>query len=155
MSSANAPRHTGRGIVIHEDKLLLIERFRKRLHYFSIPGGGIEEGETPAETAVREIAEETTCVVRVVRPLYELRRGNVIHHIFLCEYVSGTPRLPAHAPEAQTMRDDNRFVPTWLPLTELRDAPFLVWQPIKRRLLRDLNGEFQKSVVKIVADPVS
>jgi 8-oxo-dGTP diphosphatase len=151
----SAPRHTGRGIVLHDGNILLIERFRKRLHYYSIPGGGIEEGETPAETAVREIAEETTCLVRVVRPLYVLIRGEVIHHIFLCEYVSGTPRLPEHAPEAQTMRDDNRFLPTWLPLEDLRQAPFLVWQPIKRQLLRDLNTEFQESVVKIVADPVA
>jgi hypothetical protein len=90
-----------------------------------------------------------------VRPLYVLRRGEVVHHIFLCEYVSGRAHLPKDAPESSQMRGDNRFVPGWLPLSELRQAPFLIWQPVKRQLLRDLANGYRDSVIEIVADPLA
>jgi hypothetical protein len=53
------------------------------------------------------------------------------------------------------MRGDNRFVPGWLPLSELRQAPFLIWQPVKRQLLRDLANGYRDSVIEIVADPLA
>ena len=148
-------RHTSRGIVLHNDKLLLIERYRDGLHYHSIPGGGIEAGETPEVAVKREIAEETSCIVRLQRPLYLLRRGNVQHHIFLCEYIAGEAHLPVNAEEALRTDADNRYIPKWLPLHELAEAPFLIWQPIKEQLLRDLEHGFSDSRVEIVAEPIS
>jgi ADP-ribose pyrophosphatase YjhB (NUDIX family) len=148
------PRHTARAIVIHDQKLLLIERYRGNLHYYSIPGGGIEAGETPEEAVIREVAEETSCMVRLKRPLYLLKRGEVQHHFFLCEYVSGDVHLPADSPEALHRRPDNRFIPKWMPLDELAQAPFLIWKPIQEQLLHDLQYGFSDSLVEIVADPV-
>jgi 8-oxo-dGTP diphosphatase len=145
-----SPRHTARGIVIHDDKLLLMERWRGNMHYFSIPGGGIERGEVPEQTVVREIAEETSCVVTVERPLYVLTSdaGNQ-HHIFLCSYVSGTPHLPPASPEYRDATPNNRFVPTWLDLTSLPNAPFLIWKPVAERLQNDLQSGFADGVVSL------
>jgi len=36
-------------ILIEDDKLALIERYRTGLHYFIFPGGGIDEGESPSK----------------------------------------------------------------------------------------------------------
>lgn len=144
-------RHTARAIVIHNDKLLLMERWRPGHHYFSIPGGGIEPGESPEQTVIREVAEETGCVVTISRKLYVLHYTGNEHHIFLCDHVSGEPHLPADAPEAKE-GPDNRFKPLWLPLTDLPDAPFIIWQPIKEQLLKDLGSGFAEKVVQIVAD---
>ena len=45
-------------ILIEENKLALIERHRAGIHYFAFPGGGMDEGESPEQTAVREAEEE-------------------------------------------------------------------------------------------------
>ena len=145
-----SPRHTARGIVIHEGKLLLIERWRGKMHYFSIPGGGIEEGEVPEETVVREIAEETSCVVTVERPLYSfITEVGSQHHIFLCSYQSGVPHLPETSPEFLHSKPNNKFAPTWLDLAELPNAPFLIWKPIADRLKKDLANGYAEGVVSL------
>jgi 8-oxo-dGTP pyrophosphatase MutT (NUDIX family) len=123
-----------------------MERWRGDLHYFSVPGGGIELGETPEQTVVRELAEETGCVVYPERELYLLTLADGSEsHIFLCEYISGTPHLPADSPEAQEP-PTNRFLPRWMPLAQLADAPFLVWAPIKQQLLHDLQHGLPKTL---------
>jgi 8-oxo-dGTP pyrophosphatase MutT (NUDIX family) len=133
------PRHTARALVIRGDNLLLMERWRDGLHYFSIPGGGIEPGETAEQTAVRELAEETGCVVRPARLLYILRLADQTEHsIFLADYVSGEPQLPADSPEALEGNSKNRFKPRWVPLDQLADKDFLVWAPVRDQLLHDL-----------------
>ena len=54
----NNKRIVARGITFIDNHVLLIERFRKEgnnlLHYFTIPGGGVEEFESYPEAAVRE-----------------------------------------------------------------------------------------------------
>lgn len=145
-----ALRHTARGIILHDGQLLLIERWRAGRHYFSVPGGGIEPGETPEQTVVRELAEETGCRIELGRQLYLLRLDDgTEHHIFQCDYLSGEPHLPADSPEAQVGDPDNRFQPGWLPIGDLATAPFLVWQPIKQRLLKDLQSGFADRVVTL------
>lgn len=136
-------RHTARAIVLHENKLLLMERWRQGMHYFSVPGGGVEAGETAEQTVVRELLEETSCLVVPERLLYTLQSDEGAQHtIFLCRYVSGEPHLPADAPEAQENDENNRFVPGWVATADLAAAPFAVWHPVKERLLYDLAHGF-------------
>lgn len=45
-----------RGIIIHEDKLLLVETNKGDLKF---PGGGIHNSETFEECIIREVKEET------------------------------------------------------------------------------------------------
>jgi 8-oxo-dGTP diphosphatase len=144
-------RHTARAIVIHDNKLLLIERWRDGLHYFSVPGGGIEDDETPEQTATRELAEETGCVIKLERSLYLLKLADgTDHHIFLGRYVSGEPHLPETSPEALEQNENNRFKPCWVSLEELADVLFLVWRPIKEQLLHDLEHGFSNSIQTLV-----
>lgn len=50
------------------ERLLLVQRGRPPFEgRWSLPGGGMELGETVAETAVREVAEETGLQVKVTR----------------------------------------------------------------------------------------
>lgn len=144
-------KNTARGIVVHDGKLLLMERWRDELHYFSIPGGGIEPGETPEETVVREIAEETTVTVKVQRQVLEMHDRGYIHKIYLCEYVSGEPHLLHHAPEAN-YGADNRFKPCWVPLSKLPDIPYIYWKPLKTLLIRGVTEGFGKDI-EIVSTP--
>ena len=49
------------GILIYHPKLnsiLTIYRYKNGQHYYVLPGGQIEESQTPIEAAIREIKEE-------------------------------------------------------------------------------------------------
>ena len=149
MSTADGPRHTARAIVVHDNQLLLMERWRDDLHYFSIPGGGIEADEVAEETVVREILEETSIDVEVIRLVLEMHAGEVVHQIYLCKYLSGTPELQEHAPEFIDMTPNNRFKPTWMPLEQINDLPYVYWEPLKVALVEALENGFTEEV-KIV-----
>lgn len=59
--------------------------------YYTFPGGGLEEGETPEEGTVREIKEEFGINVKVIKKLYEMqsKKFNQKEIFFLCEYIDG------------------------------------------------------------------
>lgn len=145
----HTPRHTARGIVIHDGKILLMERWRPGLHYFSIPGGGIEASESPEECVVRELAEETTIEVRVDRLVLIMQDGSITHKVYLCEYTSGEPELPSHAPEALDSSEDNKFKPGWQLISELPEIPFTYWEPLKQPLIDGIKTNFASGPVTV------
>jgi ADP-ribose pyrophosphatase YjhB (NUDIX family) len=52
--------------VVHEDKILLVRRMmHPEIGKWSIPAGFVDQGEDPAETAVREAFEETNLHVAI------------------------------------------------------------------------------------------
>ena len=69
----NGLRIVSRAITFIDDSILLIERYRKdgdeMLHYFTIPGGGVEDNETFWEAAIRETKEETCCDIEILKSL--------------------------------------------------------------------------------------
>ena len=124
---------TARAIVIQNNNILLIERHKQGKHYFSIPGGRIEPGETPEMALVREIHEETTLEIAPLREVFTLIGGDPEHHIFLCEYVSGTPKLHKDSNElAETKKGISSYEPKWIPL---EDLPGLELAPSFTKLL--------------------
>jgi len=85
-----------RGIVIQENKLLLLKRVKNNQTYYVFPGGHVDEGETPRDATPREVKEETNIDCSVTRLLYKSRlvTGNQIGQIqgfYLCNFKSGTP----------------------------------------------------------------
>ncbi len=86
------------GLVVQGCRILLISTQSGRR--WQLPKGHIEEGETPEQTAVREVREETGVTGRVVAPLpgveyWFIERGQRRVHkyvdYFLLDYVSGDP----------------------------------------------------------------
>jgi 8-oxo-dGTP pyrophosphatase MutT (NUDIX family) len=84
------------GLVVRGDRMLLISTQKGRR--WQLPKGHIEAGETPEETAVREVREETGVTGRVVAPLPEVEywyveKGKLRVHkrvdYFLLEFESG------------------------------------------------------------------
>ena len=47
-----------RVIIIRDDTIALIERYRAGRHYYVFPGGGVEPGETDRQALFRELREE-------------------------------------------------------------------------------------------------
>ena len=110
------------GVVLDAErtKVALIGRLDRRGRLlWSLPKGHIEEGETPEQTAVREVAEETGISSTVVRPLgtidywfvAEDRRIHKTVHHFLLEAAGG--QLSDGDLEVDEV--------AWVPLDELRD----------------------------------
>jgi 8-oxo-dGTP diphosphatase len=148
---APKPRHTGRALVIHDGKLLLMERWRDGLHYFSIPGGGIEDGETPEQTAVREVAEETTISISIVREVVQLHVGDIVHHIFLADYLSGTPHLAVDSEESHIAHTHNRFLPDWVDVAQFSTVPLNYWEPLRDVLVNGLENGFKGEITVVSA----
>ncbi|MBO1901285.1 NUDIX hydrolase [Leucobacter weissii] len=57
------------GVVERRGKLLLTHWRRGHLHGWTLPGGGLEDGEDPRDAVVREVLEETGLEARVGRLL--------------------------------------------------------------------------------------
>ncbi len=88
-------RHAARGIVVKGDEILLL--YTQRYHDYSLPGGGIDDGEDEIAGLIRELKEETGAQgVRNVkafarydeyRPWYK-PDADIIHmisHCYVCE----------------------------------------------------------------------
>lgn len=62
-------RDRSQAFVCRNGKILLVEHIMKGRDFFNLPGGGIEEGETPEQAALRELKEETNVTGKILRPL--------------------------------------------------------------------------------------
>jgi 8-oxo-dGTP pyrophosphatase MutT (NUDIX family) len=105
------------GVVVRDaSELLVITPAGKRVT--GLPKGGPDPGETPEQTAVREVREETGITAQVRERLGDVRYwyrrdGRKVHKtvtFFLCDYVSGS--TDDHDHEVDEAR--------WIPLSQAR-----------------------------------
>lgn len=93
----NNKRVCARGIVFIDNQIVLIERHKKENntihHYYTIPGGGVEDYETYEEAAVREMYEETTLKTKVKKYLGREELANGIVYWYSLNYLEGIPTL--------------------------------------------------------------
>lgn len=62
-------RDRSQSMVIRGNRILLVEHQLFGRDFFNLPGGGIEENETPKQAALRELEEECQVKGTLVRPL--------------------------------------------------------------------------------------
>jgi 8-oxo-dGTP pyrophosphatase MutT (NUDIX family) len=63
------PRVAARAVILHDDRLLLVNAWPGgRSDLWCAPGGGVEAGQSLPETLIREVAEETGLAVTVGAP---------------------------------------------------------------------------------------
>jgi ADP-ribose pyrophosphatase YjhB (NUDIX family) len=115
-------------LVIRNKKILMVTHKYGEIEHHSLPGGGIEVGETPENAAIRELWEE--CGVRgvIIKKLSETAMAfgeNIFWHSFLVDIGNQEPKPgldPELAAHKQTLSEVN-----WMPLSEIseRDRVFL------------------------------
>ncbi len=109
------------GLVLHDDKILLVHRIKKGKEYYVLPGGGWEDDETPEEGVKREVLEETSVTVTVEEKIFELNSPDRAKKLtYLCRYVSGIPSI-GEGPEKEKMARDseNFYEPLWLDIEKI------------------------------------
>lgn len=114
--------------------------------YYTFPGGGLEQGETPEEGTIREIEEEFGIKVKVVKKLYEIKseKFNQKEIFFLCEYVSGTFGTgigPEFSNDPKYI-DSGKYIPEIIEKDKIKDI-LLLPQNVKEMFLKDVElGKF-------------
>jgi len=109
-------------VLIEDDKVALIERHRAGLDYFVFPGGGVDEGESPEQAAIREAMEELGIEVVVRQKVAEIHFDTSTQVYFLVERVAG--EFGTGAGEEFTDSDPNDpqegiYIPIWMPIEEM------------------------------------
>ena len=93
MKNRNLKKHfTASAIIISKKKVLLVNH--KKLGVWLYPGGHIEDNETPDQTVIREVKEETSLDVEIIgekdKNLVDYKAGVFVLHIpyvILCELI--------------------------------------------------------------------
>lgn len=121
----NKRRKSARALIIRDGELLtfLRKRYSKKtgewIEYYSIPGGGIDNGESPEQAVVRELYEEMGVQIKL-GPLVAHRIGKIFeHYVYAADIVDGSPHLMLDSEEAAHMGEQNQFIVTWVPVKKL------------------------------------
>ena len=109
--------------------------------YYTFPGGGLEEGETPEEGTIREIKEEFGINVKVIKKLYEMQseKFNQKEIFFLCEYIDGefgTGDGPEFNNDPKYI-ESGKFLPEIIKREDVKDLLLLPFE-IKDRFVKDI-----------------
>jgi mutator protein MutT len=116
-----------RGFVIKDNKILVMFRKKNGEEYYVFPGGHMQQDETPEETVVREIEEETTIKCRIIRKAFDLIdysnvKKSQSEFYFICKWISGDPKLSGEESRRSTI--DNYYEPMWINLLEVNRLKF-------------------------------
>ena len=119
-------RDRSQSMVIRGNRILLVEHQLFGRDFFNLPGGGIEENETPEQAALRELEEECQVKGTLVRPLTVEYKPDLESRVFtfLVEIPEDAvakagidPELPADEQSiigVNWMRLQNAIVPIFL-----------------------------------------
>lgn len=144
-------RQAVRAIVVRDGHLLVIHRNKFGQEYYILPGGGLQPGE-PAEQAVfRQVHQETSMAIVNPRLVIIEEAGDPygVQYIYLCQYVSGEPRLQPSSPEAEiNALGKNLYSPQWLPLHSLASVPFRS-ATLRQALMQGLSRGFEMQPITI------
>lgn len=106
-------------ILIEDNKLALIERHRAGLHYFIFPGGGIDQGESPQQAAVREAEEELGIKVEIKQKVAEVKFDQDTQHYFLAKKLSGEFGTGTGEEYGEYNPMYGTYHPLWMPLADV------------------------------------
>jgi 8-oxo-dGTP diphosphatase len=144
-------------VLIEENKVALIERHRAGLHYFVFPGGGVDEGESPEQAAIREAMEELGIEVAIKQKVAEILIGRKSRQVyFLAEQTNG--EFGTGAGEEYTDSDPNDpeegiYTPIWMPIDERLLHEKVYPATLARLVVKSAQDGWAQDVVVAFEDP--
>lgn len=123
-------------VIIKDNLILLMHRFRDGIEFFVLPGGGVEKGESIEEAVIREVKEETSFNAKINKKLFEYcndYQGNKkMHYFYLITDFSGDMQLGGE--EAKLNSEKDRYILEWHEISEISNLP-LKPEAIKEKIL--------------------
>ena len=133
------PRVRVAGILIEDDRILLIEHTKNNRKYWLVPGGGVDWGESAAEALIREFKEETSLDIEVEKFLFISetiapdKQKHVINLYFKIKKAENSSNIMKLGEEK--ILTDLRFIPE----DEIKNIK--LYPNIKEKLIKLLNKE--------------
>ena len=133
------PRVRVAGILIEDDRILLIEHTKNNRKYWLVPGGGVDWGESAAEALIREFKEETSLDIEVEKFLFISetiapdKQKHVINLYFKIKKSENSSNIMKLGEEK--ILTDLRFIPE----DEIKNIK--LYPNIKEKLIKLLNKE--------------
>lgn len=123
-------RVAARAVIVSEGRLAAIERVRGSDRYFTLPGGGVQLGETAEAAIVREVSEEVGLVVEPIAKLavvVDQREGRItLQTYFACRIIDGTLECGADGELAESDSGATHH-PVWLDVAAIPASLRPVW----------------------------
>ena len=140
-------------ILIENDRVALIERHRAGLDYFVFPGGGVDEGETPEQAAIREAMEELGVEVAIKRKVAVIHFDQSTQVYYLVERVGG--EFGSGTGEEFTDSDPNDpeegiYIPIWMPIDELPRHEKVFPESVAKLLLKARTAGWSDEPVVVI-----
>ena len=114
-------------IVVRDGKILMERVVYFGREFYTVPGGGIEEGETPEQAAIRELQEECGLDGKIIRPLaVQYKLDGSAEYSFEVEVAEEQEAITGYDPEESSENPPLKEV-LWLRLDEIseKDRAFL------------------------------
>ena len=138
-------------ILIEDDKVALIERHRAGLDYYVFPGGGVDDGETPEQGAIREAFEELGVEVVIKQKVTIIHFAQSTQVYYLVERIGGEFGTGTGEEFTDADPDDPEegiYIPIWMPIDELSQYEKVFPESITRLVLNSrTNGWSDKPVI--------
>ena len=112
--------------VIRDKKILMEKLCYEGRTFYSIPGGGIEDGETPEQTAIRELKEECGLDGVIIRKLAEVYNHERTEYSFWVSVPKEQEAIKGYDPE-EPVDDQPIKEVRWMNLNEMseKDRAFM------------------------------
>lgn len=119
-------RNRSVAFVIRDKKILLEKLCYGGRTFYSIPGGGIEDGETPEQAVLRELKEECGLDGTIVKKLSEVHSNDRIEHCFEVYVPEDQMAIKGYDPEEPMDQQSIKEV-LWRSLEEMseKDRAFM------------------------------
>ena len=124
-------RNRSVAIVVRNGKILMERLWYKDANngkeFFSVPGGGIEEGETPEQTVLRELKEECGLDGTIVKPLAIVCSHGRKEYSFEVAVLDDQQAITGYDPEEVGSENPGLREVVWKSLNEIceKDRAFL------------------------------